>query len=38
MAKKQLTAEEKKEKRLQKLAIIYGQVDDELHMSGKHIN
>ena len=38
MAKKQLTAEEKKEKRLQKLAIIYGQVDDELHISGKPIN
>ena len=30
--------EEKKEKRLQKLAIIYGQVDDELHISGKPIN
>lgn len=38
MAKKQLTAEEKKEKRLQKLAIIYGQVDEELHISGKPIN
>ena len=38
MGKKQLTAEEKKEKRLQKLAIIYGQVDDELHISGKPIN
>lgn len=38
MAKKQLTAEEKKEKRLQKLAIIYEQVDDELHISGKPIN
>ena len=38
MAKKQLTAEEKKEKRLQKLAVIYGQVDEELHISGKPIN
>ena len=38
MAKKQLTAEEKKEKRLQKLAIIYGQVDEELHIAGKPIN
>lgn len=38
MAKKQLTAEEKKEKRLQKLAVIYGQVDEELHIAGKPIN
>ena len=38
MAKKQLTEEEKKEKRLQKLAIVYGQVDSELHISGKPIN
>ena len=38
MAKKQLTEEEKKEKRLQKLAIIYGQVDDELHISGHPVN
>lgn len=38
MAKKQLTEEEKKEKKLQKLAVIYGQVDEELHISGKPIN
>ena len=38
MAKKQLTAEEKKEKRLQKLAVIYGQVDEELHIAGKPIH
>ena len=38
MAKKQLTEEEKREKKLQKLAVIYGQVDDELHIAGKPIN
>ena len=38
MAKKQLTEEEKREKKLQKLAVIYGQVDEELHIAGKPIN
>jgi hypothetical protein len=38
MAKKQLTEEEKSEKKLQKLAVIYGQVDGELHIAGKPIN
>ena len=30
----ELTEEEKREKKLQKLAVIYGQVDDELHIAG----
>jgi hypothetical protein len=34
MGKKQLTEAEKKEKKLQKLAIIYGQVDNEIGISG----
>ena len=38
MGKKQLTEDEKREKKLQKLAIIYGQVDSELHIAGKSVN
>ena len=37
MAKKQLTPEEKREKRLQKLAVIYDEVDKELHIAGRPV-
>ena len=38
MAKKQLTEEQKKEKKLQKLASVYSEADGELNIAGKPIN
>jgi len=38
MAKKNLTEEQKKEKKLQKLSVIYNQVNEELNLSGKTVN
>ena len=38
MAKRQLTEEQKKEKKLQKLASVYSEADGELNIAGKSIN
>jgi hypothetical protein len=38
MGKKQLTVEEKNERKLQKLIKVYDDVNDELHISGKPVN